>query len=155
MGVVDVLNECLRPRGSEEAFVTKLDALHGDGAKFAKHRYERLHGGPLRGARDLRGRRLARPQQGRAPRRPGGPGRGSSRPSSRACSAARRRRPRGRRAKTVLAKFKGNLASLLDEVERTEVRYVRCVKPNGAKAPRRWDAAPSPASSVRGVGAVT
>ncbi|KAH8066933.1 hypothetical protein JL721_7926 [Aureococcus anophagefferens] len=117
MGVVDVLNEeCLRPRGSEEAFVTKLDALHGDGAKFAKHR--------TRSTTTWRSwpRVVA--------------------PSSRACSAAAGGGRAARAAaKTVLAKFKGNLASLLDEVERTEVRYVRCVKPNGAKAPRRWDAA--------------
>ncbi|KAH8065114.1 hypothetical protein JL722_2019 [Aureococcus anophagefferens] len=121
MGVVDVLNEeCLRPRGSEEAFVTKLDALHGDGAKFAKHRYEPRvftvahYAGPVTYAADGwldRNKDALHDDLAR------------------------------RAAKTVLAKFKGNLASLLDEVERTEVRYVRCVKPNGAKAPRRWDAA--------------
>ncbi|KAH8069116.1 hypothetical protein JL720_12020 [Aureococcus anophagefferens] len=143
MGVVDVLNEeCLRPRGSEEAFVTKLDALHGDGAKFAKHRYEPRvftvahYAGPVTYAADGwldRNKDALHDDLAVLAA-------GSSRPSSRACSrrgGGARRRP----AKTVLAKFKGNLASLLDEVERTEVRYVRCVKPNGAKAPRRWDAA--------------
>ena len=148
MGVVDVLNEeCLRPRGSEEAFVTKLDALHGDGAKFAKHRHEPRvftvahYAGPVTYAadgwldrnKDALHDDLAVLAAGSSRPFVAGLFRGRA-----AAAAAAARRPR---AKTVLAKFKGNLASLLDEVERTEVRYVRCVKPNGAKAPRRWDAA--------------
>ena len=51
---------------------------------------------------------------------------------------------------TVCSKFKAQLAALLDEIERTAVQYVRCVKPNTRKSPAYYDA-PMVVDPERGV----
>ena len=39
------------------------------------------------------------------------------------------------KADTITTKFKAQLASLLDNIGQTSVKYVRCIKPNAAKSP--------------------
>ena len=45
-----------------------------------------------------------------------------------------------KRQKTVASKFRRRLKKLLEDVSRTETRYVRCVKPNGEASSSLFDA---------------
>ena len=40
---------------------------------------------------------------------------------------------------TVCTKFKAQLTLLMEEIERTTVQYVRCVKPNSIKSSSHYD----------------
>ncbi|KAJ1447952.1 P-loop containing nucleoside triphosphate hydrolase protein, partial [Pelagophyceae sp. CCMP2097] len=157
MGVIDVLNEeCVRPKGSDEGFVSKLKTLHGGGSdakegKLIPHRMRkdqftvRHYAGDVlytaekwleRNADTLQDdlAQLARASDHVLIRQlfdvsHDAPAKGKE-----------KRRGGALNADTVTTKFKAQLASLIDEVEKTEVQYVRCLKPNKLKSKRHYDA---------------
>ena len=44
MGLIDVLNEeCVRPNGSNDGFISKLESLHKSHAAFSRRKTSRVH----------------------------------------------------------------------------------------------------------------
>jgi myosin-5 len=60
---------------------------------------------------------------------------------------------RGAACHTVTAKFKSQLSHLLHDIAKTKTRYIRCIKPNPEKAPLKMDMASS-AEQLRCAGVV-
>lgn len=154
MGIISMLNEeCVRPKGSEENFVSKLTTVHKEdhafsrpklGAKkeiqfsirhYAGHVTYTTSGWLERNkdsiSDDIVSLLLA-----------------SSNPMitgifSKSCEmtqAAEEGPSKARKgADTVVTKFKNSLAQLMDTIGRTQTQYVRCIKPNKKKSPCEMD----------------
>uniref|UniRef100_A0A7S3NK29 Myosin motor domain-containing protein n=1 Tax=Aureoumbra lagunensis TaxID=44058 RepID=A0A7S3NK29_9STRA len=165
MGIIDVLNEeCVRPRGSDEGFVSKLTTLHGatsanDTPRFTADRIRKnmftiLHyAGPvtytaikwLERNNDTLPEDLFRVAKGSKFKllaqlfidKSVTAAANHAAPSTKKAS---RRSTSSIAADTVSTKFKAQLSQLMDEVEKTQVQYVRCVKPNTQKSKSLYDA---------------
>ena len=159
MGVIDVLNEeCVRPRGSDEGFVSKMKSLHGSAtdesgpsarfvaARIRKDQFTVKHyaGDVTYTAEKWLERNndtlmedlnlLARHATFKllaelfAPQAPAANLGGGA-----------KRRGSTLVADTVCTKFKSQLSLLMETIEKTKVQYVRCVKPNTVKSKANYD----------------
>ncbi|CAM9987258.1 unnamed protein product, partial [Ectocarpus sp. 8 AP-2014] len=157
MGIIAVLNEeCVRPRGGDNSFVSKLATLHADHSAFARAKLAgpfefsvRHYAGEVlyhaegfldknrdsvgEACRDLLAKssvpliaKVFAPDPGSAEGDSGGGGGASRKKSSMATN-------------TLATKFKGSLTTLMDTIGLTSVQYVRCIKPNAAKLPGRME----------------
>ncbi|KAJ8600328.1 hypothetical protein CTAYLR_000646 [Chrysophaeum taylorii] len=161
MGIIDVLNEeCMRPRGSDEGFVSKLNSIHAStepyvAAKLSKDQFTVKHyaGAVVYTATGWLERNNDTLQEDLATC-----ARDSSfgllallfaaseneekkkNTTSKATTKGSSRKRGAIAADTVSTKFKAQLGQLMDEIERTSVQYVRCVKPNTVKSNAAYDA---------------
>ncbi|CAM9994958.1 unnamed protein product, partial [Ectocarpus fasciculatus] len=157
MGIIAVLNEeCVRPRGGDNSFVSKLATLHADHSAFSRAKLAgpfefsvRHYAGEVlyhaegfldknrdsvgEACRDLLAKssvpliaKVFAPDPGSAEEGSGGGGGMSRKKSSMATN-------------TLATKFKGSLTTLMDTIGLTSVQYVRCIKPNAAKLPGRME----------------
>ena len=167
MGLISVLNEeCVRPRGNDVSFVAKVrtlnkdsDCLHHD--KFHRdYEFEIKHYAgrvkydantfvqknmdtipsdlldcACKSSNQMISEELQKAQDARMT------------PSS----SGRRRG--NLVSQTVSSKFRTQLKSLMDTIGKTRTRYIRCIKPNQQKKPRKMDL-PSTAEQLRCAGVV-
>lgn len=159
-GVLSLLNEeCMRPKGSDAAFANKLKAHYNDNDRFESPRFARdafvikHYAGPvqydsngflLKNTDALQNDLLVLigkskssfvqklfPEEQLGDALTGLPGRGSI--------AASPARPALKRRTSIIAdtvgtQFKSQLNGLMEDIRRTNVHYIRCVKPNGQKS---------------------
>ncbi|CAM9964593.1 unnamed protein product [Scytosiphon promiscuus] len=158
MGVIAVLNEeCVRPRGGDLSFVSKLATLHADHPAFSRAKLAgpfefsvRHYAGEVlyhaegfldknrdsvgEACRDLLAKSsvpLVRPEDRGVSGAPQGFGSGLRQGDT---------LRQGERATNTLAtKFKDSLTTLMETIGLTSVQYVRCIKPNAAKLPGRME----------------
>ena len=157
MGIVSILNEeCVRPRGSDSAFCSKLITTHRSHPHFVTSKFNTANAvefgvkhyagavtysveGFLEKNRDTLVDDLSKLMANSsndlvkhlftagAPAAADDGGKGGSgKPSRRGSSMLT--------AATVATKFKRQLSSLMEAVGQTSVQYVRCVKPNSSKS---------------------
>jgi len=164
MGIISVLNEeCVRPKGNDNAFVNKIYAMNKDAECLYKDRF--FHDWEF-GIKHYAGdvtydaNNFVTKNMDNLPddlvnckkkstntivssdivRDTGG--------NSRARTPAQKKRPNSnsktpasqkkssRTGNTVWTKFKGQLGELMGKIGETRTRYIRCVKPNTMKQPR-------------------
>ena len=137
MGVVDVLNEeCVRPRGSDEGFVSKLGALHGKAEEsgpascFVPHRMRKDQFTIKHYAGDViyTAERWLERNTDALPEDLAKVALASSRPLLATLFQAQTTAvsTKSKLVKdTVCTKFKAQLGKLLEEIERTSVQFVR------------------------------
>ncbi|CAM9539103.1 unnamed protein product, partial [Phaeothamnion confervicola] len=166
MGVIAILNEeCLRPRGSDESFTSKLATLHADHPAFWR---SKLSGKWEFGVKHYAGT-VSYTAEGFIEKNKDAIGddvtgllRGSSNPllpaaavAAEAAAAAggggpaataaghapghHRRATSTLAGSTLAAQFRTSLTVLMDSIECTRVQYVRCIKPNAAKSPQCFE----------------
>ncbi|CAI5730211.1 unnamed protein product [Peronospora destructor] len=158
-GVLSLLNEeCMRPKGSDAAFANKLKAHYSDNDRFECPRFARdafvikHYAGPvqydtngflIKNTDALQNDLILLIKKSKAPflkklfpvehvgdAMTGIPG----------TSAALRGRGPGLKRKnsivadTVGTQFKSQLNGLMEDIRRTNVHYIRCIKPNGKKS---------------------
>eukprot|EP00903_Cladosiphon_okamuranus_P010022 g9504.t1 len=157
MGIIAVLNEeCVRPRGGDLSFVSKLATLHADHSAFSRAKLAgpfefsvRHYAGEVpyhaegfldknrdsvgEACRDLLAKSsvpLVAKVFAHDPSSTGGDGGAGGGAGRKKSSMA---------TNTLATKFKGSLATLMDTIGLTSVQYVRCIKPNAAKLPGRME----------------
>ncbi|CAM9345683.1 unnamed protein product [Pylaiella littoralis] len=159
MGIIAVLNEeCVRPRGGDLSFVSKLATLHADHSAFSRAKLA----GPFEfSVRHYAGEVLYhaegfldknRDSVGEAcqdllakssvpliakifaPYPSSAEGEGGE-----GASGALQRKKSSMATNTLATKFKGSLTTLMETIGLTSVQYVRCIKPNAAKLPGRME----------------
>ena len=151
MGVISVLNEeCVRPKGNDEALVSKLTSLHKDHPSFSKpprlrnSAFEIVH---YAGKVTYTAAGFLDKNRDTVPEQLAGICRTSGLPlvkqlfTSPPVVAENPKTPPRRRGSMLMAnsvgsKFKTQLADLMETIGSTEVQYVRCVKPNPQKRAR-------------------
>ncbi|KAG2519423.1 hypothetical protein JM18_007544 [Phytophthora kernoviae] len=163
-GVLSLLNEeCMRPKGSDAAFANKLKAHYSDNDRFECPRFARdafvikHYAGPVQ--YDTNGFLIKNtdalqndlivlikkstasflkklfPDEHVGDAMTGIPGTNSA-----GATNASRGRPGLRRKSSIVAdtvgtQFKSQLNGLMEDIRRTNVHYIRCLKPNGKKSP--------------------
>ncbi len=157
MGVISVLNEeCVRPKGNDTAFVTKVYAMNKDTECLYRGRFfQDWEFGIKHYAGDVTydANNFVTKNMDNLPedllecrkkstndiisiditREVGG----SSRPGPKRPATARPSlKKSGIASKTVWTKFKTQLGELMGNIGKTRTRYIRCVKPNKMKQPR-------------------
>ncbi len=158
MGIISVLNEeCVRPKGNDNAFVTKVYAMNKDTDALFRGRFfqdwefgiRHYAGEVTYDANNFVTKNMdTLPEDVQMCRKNSTNSVvsaeivrnvGNSRPKTPATNS---RRPALMKAKssiasaTVWTKFKGQLSELMSNIGETRTRYIRCVKPNTMKAPR-------------------
>ncbi|KUF93979.1 hypothetical protein AM588_10004315 [Phytophthora nicotianae] len=160
-GVLSLLNEeCMRPKGSDAAFANKLKAHYSDNDRFECPRFARdafvikHYAGPvqydttgflIKNTDALQNDLILLIKKSKAPflkklfpdehvgdAMTGIPGTSAASPA--------RGRPGLRRKSSIVAdtvgtQFKSQLNGLMEDIRRTNVHYIRCIKPNGKKSP--------------------
>ncbi|OWZ10411.1 Myosin [Phytophthora megakarya] len=162
-GVLSLLNEeCMRPKGSDAAFANKLKAHYSDNDRFECPRFARdafvikHYAGPvqydttgflIKNTDALQNDLIMLIKKSKAPflkklfpdEHVGDAMTGIPGTNSAAASAARGRPGLKRKnsivADTVGTQFKSQLNGLMEDIRRTNVHYIRCIKPNGKKSP--------------------
>lgn len=151
MGILDVLNEeCLRPKGSNESFVSKLKTMNSDTQCLIQDRLHRScefavmhYAGPVKydatlfltknvdslpidllkcGAESCSNSIIKTELKALLEIR------------TTASSSSR-----GARAVTIVSKFKSQLNILMARIGKTCTRYIRCIKPNPERTPRKMN----------------
>jgi myosin-5 len=158
-GVLSLLNEeCMRPKGSDAAFANKLRAHYSDNDRFDVPRFARdafvikHYAGPVtydtagflvKNTDALQNDLILLIKQTKSsflkqlfPDEHVGDAMGGIPATS--AAAARPRAPLKRKnsivADTVGTQFKSQLNGLMEDIRRTNVHYIRCIKPNGKKS---------------------
>ena len=168
MGAVSILNEeCVRPRGSDESFVSKMYTMNsGSSALISNKRFHKLQFSISHYAGDVvydadgfvRKNADAIPAdliecvrtsqnahiQSSFPQ-------ASEQPSSKVSPS--RRSSSSLVNNTVWTKFRSHLSLLMADLKKTNTRYIRCIKPNGSKLPHVMEE-PSTVSQLRCAGVV-
>ena len=155
-GIISILNEeCIRPGGNDEGFTSKLTKAHKGHKRYVTEKLSKTaftlkhYAGPVKYTtvafvdknKDTLSEDLvdavanskstfvqgvfaktALPKDASA----AGPPVGSDKP--------RRRKRSTLGGETVTSKFKAQLGLLMDNISKTEVQYVRCIKPNRIKS---------------------
>ena len=145
MGIIDVLNEeCVRPRGSDEGFVNKMTTLHAvESTQYTPHKMNKdqftishYAGQVTYTAHHWLARNTdALPEDLAEVARCSSFGMLSTLFADKGVV-----KKKGKLVKdTVCTKFKAELTLLMEEIERTQVQYVRCVKPNSLKSSAHYD----------------
>ncbi|OQS00427.1 myosin [Thraustotheca clavata] len=149
-GLLALLNEeCMRPRGSDSAFTNKLSAHYNDNDRFEIPRLRRNcfaithYAGYV--AYDTTGFLIKNTDALQKDvlnllYRSTSPFVNSLFPKPTETKAQvvtnRLRRSNSILADSVGTQFKSQLNALMEDIRRTHVQYVRCIKPNGTKSPR-------------------
>ncbi|RLN72077.1 hypothetical protein BBJ28_00019757 [Nothophytophthora sp. Chile5] len=162
-GVLALLNEeCMRPKGSDAAFANKLKAHYNDNDRFECPRFARdafvikHYAGPvqydtsgflLKNTDALQNDLILLVKQSTAPflkkifpdEHVGDAMTGIPGTNAAASANAGRGRPTLKRKNSIVAdtvgtQFKSQLNGLLEDIRRTNVHYIRCIKPNGKKS---------------------
>lgn len=159
-GVLSLLNEeCMRPKGSDAAFANKLKAHYNDNDRFESPRFARdafvikHYAGPVQ--YDTNGFLLKNtdalqndllvlinksqskyvktlfPDEHTGDAMTGVPGR----PAAGAGGRPALKRRTSIVSDTVGTQFKSQLNGLMEDIRRTNVHYIRCIKPNAQKSP--------------------
>lgn len=154
LGLIISLNEeCVRPKGNDESFVYKVKIVHKDHERLID---EKLHRRTEFGIRHFAGAvtynadRFVERNTDKLPEDLLSTAAKSSNDLIRtefesliAAESQDDDAPGARRKKstnkTVLQKFRGQLQSLLLNMEGTKTRYIRCIKPNDIVAPKMTD----------------
>ncbi|CAM9532063.1 unnamed protein product [Chrysoparadoxa australica] len=156
LGVIALLNEeCTMPKGSDESFVRKLGSLHEDKrnlflSKLSKATFGIQHyagrvtytaAGFVEKNRDAIGEDVVELLLASSEVLVAGAfsfvhGVGPTKVSPRGKKGHRRNNSA---MGSMANKFKQNLASLMDNIGRTQVQYVRCIKPNSLKSHVEFD----------------
>jgi len=153
MGILDVLNEeCLRPKGSNEAFVSKLKTINSDATCLIQDRLHRScefavmhYAGPVKydatmfltknvdslpidllkcGVEFCSNSIIKTELKALLDTR---------------IAAATSSSSRSARAVTIVSKFKSQLNVLMARIGKTRTRYIRCIKPNPECTPRKMN----------------
>jgi myosin-5 len=153
MGILDVLNEeCVRPRGNDEAFVSKVKTMNKDSDYLIQHKLDRPNEFSIQhyaGAVKYEAANFIQKNMDSLPMdllkcavedttntilqselR-------AVLDAKEAAAAAKV----GRKASsvTIVSKFKRQLGHLMENVSKTRTRYIRCVKPNKEKVAQKMD----------------
>ncbi|KAL4118017.1 hypothetical protein PRIC2_010345 [Phytophthora ramorum] len=163
-GVLSLLNEeCMRPKGSDAAFANKLKAHYSDNDRFECPRFARdafvikHYAGPvqydtngflIKNTDALQNDLILLIKKSKAPflkklfpdEHVGDAMTGIPGTSAASASNASRGRPALKRKNSIVAdtvgtQFKSQLNGLMEDIRRTNVHYIRCIKPNGKKSP--------------------
>ncbi|KAE9306256.1 Unconventional myosin-Vb [Phytophthora fragariae] len=163
-GVLSLLNEeCMRPKGSDAAFANKLKAHYSDNDRFECPRFARdafvikHYAGPvqydtsgflIKNTDALQNDLILLIKKSKAPflkklfpdEHVGDAMTGIPGTSAAAAANAARGRPGLKRKNSIVAdtvgtQFKSQLNGLMEDIRRTNVHYIRCIKPNGKKSP--------------------
>jgi len=153
MGLIAVLNEeCVRPKGSDTAFVNKVSSVNSDSDVLVKDNFYRdyefgikHYAGPVTyDATNFVTKNMdnlpvdlaefSKKCSNDLVRGLGGEG-GEAKKAGGA-NASRGRKSGGLVSHTVWTKFRSQLVSLMTNIGETRTRYIRCIKPNSQKAPR-------------------
>ncbi|GAB9463762.1 Myosin-like protein [Globisporangium polare] len=161
-GVLSLLNEeCMRPKGSDDAFANKLKAHYNDNDRFESPRFARdafvikHYAGPvqydtkgflLKNTDALQNDLIALIRKSQStfvkalfPEEHVGDAMTGIQGHPKAAGAAGGRPQLKRRTSivsdTVGTQFKSQLNGLMEDIRRTNVHYIRCIKPNGQKSP--------------------
>ncbi|KAG3008401.1 Unconventional myosin-Vb [Phytophthora cactorum] len=161
-GVLSLLNEeCMRPKGSDAAFANKLKAHYSDNDRFECPRFARdafvikHYAGPvqydttgflIKNTDALQNDLILLIKKSKAPflkklfpdEHVGDAMTGI--PGTNAAASSARGRPGLKRKNSIVAdtvgtQFKSQLNGLMEDIRRTNVHYIRCIKPNGKKSP--------------------
>lgn len=155
-GVLSLLNEeCMRPKGSDAAFANKLRAHYNDNDRFETPRLARdafiikhyagrvqydTNGFLIKNTDSLQKDLLVLISKSKAsflkslfPEETLGDAMTGIQGTNTKTSMLRRRTSIV--ADTVATQFKSQLNGLMEDIRRTNVHYVRCIKPNGQKSP--------------------
>ncbi|CAI5712951.1 unnamed protein product [Hyaloperonospora brassicae] len=162
-GVLSLLNEeCMRPKGSDAAFANKLKAHYSDNDRFECPRFARdafvikHYAGPvqydtsgflIKNTDALQNDLILLIQKSKAPflkklfpdEHLGDAMTGLPGTNAAAAANALRGRPGIKRKNSIVAdtvgtQFKSQLNGLMEDIRRTNVHYIRCIKPNGKKS---------------------
>lgn len=163
-GVLSLLNEeCMRPKGSDAAFANKLKAHYSDNDRFECPRFARdafvikHYAGPvqydttgflLKNTDALQNDLILLIKKSKAPflkklfpeEHVGDAMTGIPGTSAVIAASNSRGRPALKRKNSIVAdtvgtQFKSQLNGLMEDIRRTNVHYIRCIKPNGKKSP--------------------
>uniref|UniRef100_M4BBK6 Myosin motor domain-containing protein n=1 Tax=Hyaloperonospora arabidopsidis (strain Emoy2) TaxID=559515 RepID=M4BBK6_HYAAE len=162
-GVLSLLNEeCMRPKGSDAAFANKLKAHYSDNDRFECPRFARdafvikHYAGPvqydtsgflIKNTDALQNDLILLIKKSKAPflkklfpeEHVGDAMTGLPGTNAAAAANALRGRPGLKRKNSIVAdtvgtQFKSQLNGLMEDIRRTNVHYIRCIKPNGKKS---------------------
>jgi myosin-5 len=163
MGLISVLNEeCVRPRGNDISFVSKVTTMNKDSEYLIKNKRFRdfqfgieHYAGPVTYEatnfvkknmdnlpQDLKecakkcSNSLIREELVREQEAPTSSPSGSAAPNARA-AGFRRQGSSSLVASTVATKFRTQLTTLMHNIGETRTRYIRCIKPNQEKLPNK------------------
>ncbi|KAG7386551.1 hypothetical protein PHYPSEUDO_015561 [Phytophthora pseudosyringae] len=163
-GVLSLLNEeCMRPKGSDAAFANKLKAHYSDNDRFECPRFARdafvikHYAGPvqydtagflIKNTDALQNDLILLIKKSKAPflkklfpdEHVGDAMTGIPGTNAAAAANTSRGRPGLKRKNSIVAdtvgtQFKSQLNGLMEDIRRTNVHYIRCIKPNGKKSP--------------------
>ena len=153
MGLIAVLNEeCVRPKGSDTAFVNKVSSVNSDSDVLIKDNFYRdyefgikHYAGPVTyDATNFVTKNMdtlpvdlaecSKKCSNELVRELGNEGNGAKTASG--TKPSRGRKSGGLVSNTVWTKFRNQLVSLMQNIGETRTRYIRCIKPNTQKAPR-------------------
>ncbi|KAL3669305.1 hypothetical protein V7S43_005682 [Phytophthora oleae] len=163
-GVLSLLNEeCMRPKGSDAAFANKLKAHYSDNDRFECPRFARdafvikHYAGPvqydtngflIKNTDALQNDLILLIKKSKAPflkklfpeEHVGDAMTGIPGTNATSAANASRGRPGLKRKNSIVAdtvgtQFKSQLNGLMEDIRRTNVHYIRCIKPNGKKSP--------------------
>ena len=155
MGAISILNEeCVRPKGSDESFVSKLYAMNktesDKGSTSVLIQNKRFHslqfsiqhyaGAVVYDATDfVRKNADTIPVDLVELSRTSFPQIANAFPPAPAPSSTSSRRGSSLIAGTVWSKFRTQLSDLMTDLAKTNTRYIRCIKPNTQKLPHLVD----------------
>ena len=153
MGLINVLNEeCIRPKGSDSAFVNKVYSVNGDSDVLVKNRIFRDYQFGIKhyaGQVDYDATNFVSKNTDALPVdlaecskkctndlvKALGESKVAGK-SAKANASARGRKSGGLAANTVWSKFRNQLGDLMKNIGETRTRYIRCIKPNTQKKPK-------------------
>ena len=165
MGLINVLNEeCIRPKGSDSAFVNKVQSVNGDSDVLVKDNFFRDFQFGIKhyaGQVNYDATNFVTKNTDALPvdlaecskkcsndlvkalgEKKGADKSGKTQPFSRG-----RKSGGGIVTNTVLSKFRNQLGDLMKNIGETRTRYIRCIKPNTQKKPKVME--PSGVPSAR------
>mmetsp|Transcript_22722 Transcript_22722/g.30067 ORF Transcript_22722/g.30067 Transcript_22722/m.30067 type:complete len:1036 (-) Transcript_22722:432-3539(-) len=169
MGLIAILNEeCVRPKGNDASFVSKLKSVNSELSVLVSERLHRPtefgidhYAGPVKYNADM----FVQKNQDSLPKdlldcackSSNDLIRTELKAKAEASTAAPKKAPRGRAKKsslTVGTKFRTQLVSLMAHISKTRTRYIRCIKPNPEKVPIKMNLLSS-AEQLRCAGVVS
>jgi myosin-5 len=153
MGLINVLNEeCIRPKGSDSAFVNKVYSVNGDSDVLVKDNFFRDYQFGIKhyaGQVDYDATNFVTKNTDALPVDLAECSKKCTNDlvkalgltkdalkSDRTKSSARGRKSGGIVANTVWTKFRNQLSDLMKNIGETRTRYIRCIKPNTQKKPK-------------------
>ena len=154
MGLIAVLNEeCVRPRGNDQAFCTKVYAMNKENKTLIKDKFYRdyefgikHYAGPVVYDANMFVKKnqdtlpsdlleCVKKSSNRLVCEEFSKGEDSGNVASSKANLSRRG-SRSSSKRTLWTKFKSQLVSLMDNISSTKTRYIRCIKPNQQKKPK-------------------